>query len=265
MAIDKQKLWTRTKRIGILLLWVLMVCGVVVSLSFVNKQEKAITCKKIDISIAPKNELLFIDRDMVLSILHPQGVENKILGKKITDLNVSVIEQKLNHNDFVQTAQVYTDMNGALTINIVQRRPILRILKSDGSGFYIDENSLKMPVSQAFTAHVPVVTGNLFETYSARDTMHSKVGVELNKIATYVDKDAFWKAQIEQIFVTAESEFVLVPKVGNHTILLGTADDMEEKFEKLMVFYKEGLPRVGWDQYTSINLKYKDQIVCTKK
>jgi cell division protein FtsQ len=129
----------------------------------------------------------------------------------------------------------------------------------------LDEHSLKMPISQAFTAHVPVATGNIYEAYKTRDSMHSQVGVELNKIATYVDKEAFWKAQIEQIFVTAESEFVLVPKVGNHTILLGTAENMEAKFEKLMVFYKEGLPRVGWDKYTTINLKFKDQIVCTKK
>jgi cell division protein FtsQ len=156
-------------------------------------------------------------------------------------------------------------MNGALEINIVQRRPILRIIKSDGSSFYIDENGAKMPVSQAYTAHVPIVTGNLFEAYKARDTMQSKVGVALHKIATYVDKEAFWKAQIEQIFVTAESEFVMVPKVGNHIVIFGTAENMEEKFDKLMLFYQEGLKRVGWDKYSSINLKYKDQVVCTKK
>src|SRR5690606_7479893 len=115
---------------------------------------------------------------------------------KIIDLNIPLIEEKLNHNDFVKSAQVYTDMNGEMNISIVQRRPILRILKTDGTGFYLDENSRKMPVSQAFTAHVPIASGNIFEAYKTRDTMHSKVGQELNKIATYVDKDAFWKAQI---------------------------------------------------------------------
>jgi cell division protein FtsQ len=87
----------------------------------------------------------------------------------------------------------------------------------------------------------------------------------LFKIATYVDKDAFWKAQIEQIFVTAESEYLLIPKIGDHTIVFGTAENMEEKFEKLLLFYKEGLSRVGWEQYKSINVKFKNQVVCTKK
>ncbi|MES2779313.1 MAG: hypothetical protein V4651_05380 [Bacteroidota bacterium] len=265
MAIDKQKLVKQLTRIGIITLWVLMISAVVVSLAFVNKQEDAIRCKKISVSIFPKNELLFIDRDMVLTTITPLGNEKAIIGKKIMELNIPLIETKLNHNDFIKTSQVFTDMNGELQINIEQRRPILRLLKADGSSYYIDEEGRKMPVSQAFTAHVPIASGNLFEEYKARDTMHTLVGSELHKIATYVDKDAFWKAQIEQIFVTAESEFMLIPKVGDHTIVFGTGEDMEEKFEKLLLFYKEGLSRVGWEKYSTINLKYKNQIVCTKK
>lgn len=264
MAFDKQKFWRQTKRISIITLWVLMVCGVVVSLAFVNKQESYTKCKSVDINIQPKNELLFIDREMVLKVIHPQGIEKEIVGKKILELNTPLIEQKLNHNDFVKKAEVYTDMNGAMEIKIVQRRPILRILKNDGISFYIDETGRKMPVSEAFTAHVPIASGNIFEVYKTRDTMVTTVGVELTKIATYVDKEAFWKAQIEQIFVTAESEFLLIPKIGNHTIVFGTGENMEEKFEKLLVFYKEGLSRVGWEKYSTINLKYKDQVVCTK-
>lgn len=265
MAIDKQKLVKQLIRIGIVTLWVLMVSGVVVSLAFVNKQEDAIKCKKVKVSIFPQNELLFIDRDMVLATIHPTASEKAIVGKKIMELNIPLIETKLNHNDFIKTSQVFTDMNGELQINVEQRRPILRLLKADGSSYYIDEEGRKMPVSQVFTAHVPIASGNLFEEYKARDTMRTLVGRELHKIATYVDKDAFWKAQIEQIFVTAESEFMLIPKVGDHTIIFGTGEDMEEKFEKLLLFYKEGLSRVGWEKYSTINLKYKNQIVCTKK
>jgi cell division protein FtsQ len=265
MAIDKQKLVKQLTRIGIITLWVLMVSAVVVSLAFVKKQEDSIRCNKVNISISPQNEPLFIDRDMVMATIHPSGSEKAIVGKKIMELNIPLIETKLNHNDFIKKSQVFTDMNGELQINIEQRRPILRLLKADGSSFYLDEEGRKMPVSKAFTAHVLIASGNLFEEYKARDTMRSLVGGELHKIATYVDKDTFWKAQIEQIFVTAESEFMLIPKVGDHTIIFGTGEDMEAKFEKLLLFYKEGLSRVGWEKYSTINLKYKNQIVCTKK
>jgi cell division protein FtsQ len=86
----------------------------------------------------------------------------------------------------------------------------------------------------------------------------------LIKIATYVDKDAFWKAQIEQIFVSNEAELVLVPKFGNHTILFGKVDDMEIKFEKLLVFYREALNRLGWNKYKVIDIRFNNQVVAKK-
>jgi cell division protein FtsQ len=265
MAWNKQEIWNTLKRIGIILMWILLVGGTIVSLAFVNKQEEYIRCKTINVSVFPANELLFINREMVLNVIHPSGDEKEIIGKILMELNIPLIEAKLNHNDFIKGSQVFTDMNGELQINVFQRRPILRMLKMDGSSYYVDENGLKMPISQAYTAHVTIASGNLFEGYKSRDTMYTSVGKELFKIATYVDKDAFWKAQIEQIFVTAESEYLLIPKIGDHTIVFGTAENMEEKFEKLLLFYKEGLSRVGWEQYKSINVKFKNQVVCTKK
>ncbi|MCU0441111.1 MAG: hypothetical protein MUE96_01805 [Bacteroidia bacterium] len=253
------------KRIGLVCLWVLLGIGIIVSIAFVNKEDAQLKCTAIHIQIEPKHEILFIDRESVLKNLNPEGDEKKILGKTILQLNTPLIEHKLNHNDFVKKAQVYTDMNGALTINLTQRRPILRIMKQDGTSFYLDEDGRQMPISGMFTSHVPIATGNIFEPYKSRDTMHSFVGNELTKIATYVDKHTFWKAQIEQIFVTPESELWLIPKLGDHTIVFGTTENMETKFENLLLFYKEGLSRMGWDRYQTINLKYENQIVCTKK
>lgn len=265
MAWDKQKIIQTLKRIGLITIWLVLLAGTIVSLAFVNKQEHNTRCKSINVSIYPFTELLFINREMVLKTILPSGAEKDIIGKNILEINTPLIESKLNHNDFIKSSEVFTDMNGELYIKVEQRRPILRLLKSDGSSFYIDDEGRKMPFSLAYTAHVPVASGNLFEEYKTRDTMHTYVGMELRKIATYVDKDAFWKAQIEQIFVTAESEYLLIPKIGDHTIVFGTAENMEEKFEKLLLFYKEGLSRVGWEKYNSINLKYKNQVVCTKK
>lgn len=263
--IDKANLWSKIKQAGIITLWMLLLTGVIFSLAFVNREEINSKCQSIDISIQPKNELLFINRQSVLNTIQPLGEEKLIIGKKIIELNTPLIEKKLLENDYIKEAEVFTDMNGRLTIQLIQRRPILRIIKADGTSYYLDEDKLKMPISLVFTAHVPVASGNLFEGYKARDTMKSNIGIELAKIATYVDKHPFWKAQIEQIFVTTENEMVLIPKIGDHSIEFGTSENMEDKFDRLMLFYKEGLSRVGWDKYKTINVKYKNQIVCTKK
>lgn len=265
MKFDKQKFLSRLKKVAIITMWIVLVSGLIVSLAFVNKEENEITCSKISVSINPKNELLFIDREIVLKTFRSDGDEKKILGKKITSLNIPNLEKKLLNNKLIFKAEVFTDMNGEVYINIKQREPILRIIKLDGTGFYVDRNGLKMPLSERFTARVIVATGNIFESYSKQDSIQSFVCNELYKIATYVDKDAFWKAQIEQIFVTAESDIVLIPKVGDHQIIFGDSQNMEEKFNNLMLFYKEGLSKVGWNKYKSINLSYKDQIVCVKR
>ena len=44
-----------------------------------------------------------------------------------------------------------------------------------------------------------------------------------------------------------------------------TLADFEKKLENLKLFYEKAIPKVGWEKYSIINLKYKNQIVCTKK
>ncbi len=265
MKIDKEKLVRRLKKTGIISIWILMISGIIVSQGFVNKKEKEITCTKVLIDINPEIALQFVDREMIIKIISPDGNENNIIGSKITALNTPLLEQKLRENEIIRSAQVFTDMNGILHIHIDQRVPVIRIINSKNESYYIDRDGAKMPESPVFTARVPVASGNIFESYDNQDSIQSFVGRELYKIATYVDKDAFWKAQIGQIFVNQENELILVPTIGDHTILFGTTENMEDKFSKLMLFYKEALSRIGWDKYSSIDLRYKAQIVCKKK
>lgn len=265
MKFDKEIWLKRLRLAGLITLWVALTAGLLISLAFVQKEHDKVTCSKIVVHIKPEKELLFIDREMVIRTMRADGDENKLLCKKIADLQLPELEVLLEQNKLIKAAEVFTDMNGIVHIHIEQREPVLRIINNEGESYYIDQQGGKMPVSSAFTARVPVATGNIFEGYRNRDSIESFVLSELFKIATYVDKDAFWKAQIEQIFVTAESELILIPKVGDHIIYFGNSEDTEAKFKKLMVFYKEALSRVGWEQYSSIDLRFRNQIVCKKK
>ena len=84
-------------------------------------------------------------------------------------------------------------------------------------------------------------------------------------LASFVYKDPFWKAQIMQVYINNEGDMELIPRVGNHTIILGDVSGLEDKFSKLMIFYKQGLSKTGWNEYSTINLKYNNQVICTKK
>jgi len=84
-------------------------------------------------------------------------------------------------------------------------------------------------------------------------------------LVSYIKGNSFWSAQIDQIYVDSNDEIVLVPRVGNHTIHLGTSEDFEGKLRNLKVFYEKVLPEVGWNKYSAINLAFSGQIVCRRR
>ena len=105
-------------------------------------------------------------------------------------------------------------------------------------------------------ANVPIATGYVEKEFAKSD---------LYKFALFLQENDFWNDLIVQIVVDENYDVILIPRVGNCRILLGTLSDFEEKLDKLMLFYKQVVPKMGWDKYSMINLKFKNQIVCTKK
>jgi cell division protein FtsQ len=87
----------------------------------------------------------------------------------------------------------------------------------------------------------------------------------LSDVLKLIDSDDFLKAQITAIEFNENDELTVYPRVGEHKIILGEAQDLLRKFEKLKIFYRQGLDKVGWDRYSHINLKFDNQVVCTKR
>jgi cell division protein FtsQ len=116
-----------------------------------------------------------------------------------------------------------------------------------------------------FTAKVLVANGFILEGFANRvDTLDTKLARDLYNTALFIENDTLWNDQIEQLYVNQQSEIEMVPRVGNQRIILGTADSLQVKFRNLLAFYKKAMPRVGWDAYKTISLKYANQIVCEK-
>lgn len=91
---------------------------------------------------------------------------------------------------------------------------------------------------------------------------------KLINFVKYIEGSSFWRAEIVQIeastMKSGELEIELVPRAGSHTILFGSLDDVDDKLNRLMSFYENGLRNIGWESYRTISVKYKGQVVCTK-
>lgn len=251
-------------------LWVLVIAGIIVSLSFVNKAREQQTFQKPHVIIDYETENRFVDeQDILNQILTAEDTADLLLK----NYNVLELEEKLSTNPSIKDVQVYKTIDGQLNIEVKQRKPIVRVFSKNDS-YYIDENGKLMLWTNKYTSRLLVVSGEINEPFNKRyqfnygnlqDTLQAKTLLDdVYKIAKYIDESDFWKAQIEQIHVNKVYDMELIPKVGNHKIVFGGVENLESKFEKLMIFYQKGLSKTGWNEYSEINLKFKNQVVCTK-
>jgi len=238
--------------------WLICLAGLVVLMSFIEVKKEELVCKKVKVYI-PRNQY-FLDRQEIDNIL--QTTSNSLVGRRIQNIDIHGLENKLRRNPFVEFAKVYLDMDGTIQVEVSQRQPILRIMNRFDQDFYVDEHGLKMPLSQNFTARVLAVNGFIDELFANKvDSLHTALAKEVFKTADFIRKDSLWDAQIAQLYVNQDHEIELIPRVGNQRILLGNADSLSTKLNNLKVFYKQALPLVGWDAYKLINIKYINQVI----
>lgn len=242
-------------------IWVICLSALVVFMSLIEVKKNDLRCRDVKVLIAGSRS--FIDRAQIDSILLAQ--QGPLVGRLLNKINIHLLENTLKANPFIEMAKIYADMDGVIHVQIEQREPVLRVLNLTNQDFYIDRNGFKIPTSNNFTAGVLVASGFILEDFSGQvDTLKTGMAHDLYTTALFIRKDTLWNDQIEQLYVNAQNEIEMVPRVGNHKIILGNADSLQVKFRNLLIFYKEALPKVGWDAYTAINLKYANQIVCEK-
>jgi cell division protein FtsQ len=264
------------KQIAFISFWCLLIVGLLVSLGFVNKQQDTLLCKAPDITVNQENDLYFVDKIDIAQLLKDRG--DSIVGQPKSSLNITDIEKALNSHPAISGSEVSVSIDGVVKVEVKQRNPIIRVFTADGDSYYIDDEGKLMPLSDKYTMKILVANGNIMEPYSRR-YMYSIKNIcedsllratskldELYAMAKFINADPFWKAQIHQIYYNSENDMEIVPLAGNQKIIFGDTTAMAEKFNKLITFYQQGLNTTGWwDRYSSINLKFRNQIVCTKK
>ena len=182
----------------------------------------------------------------------------------VAELDMRKLEQMLNSDKRIKDAQVYIDNRQSLHIGILQRQPIARI-QSDKTAYYLDEEGGRIPLVKGATIRVPLVTGEV-GIYDPAVISGEKSGVlkDIYTMAKHIADDKFLTSLIEQMDVDANREFTLAPKVGKQKLLFGKAEMVEDRFENLKIFYKEGMPKVGWRKFEMLALNWDGQIVGVK-
>ncbi|MEO6905031.1 MAG: hypothetical protein ABI148_01610 [Ginsengibacter sp.] len=247
------------RKILVISVWTILLAGTVVLLVAAMSKKNNEKISGVEIHISGVQNNYFIDKNDVLEIL--QKVNGKDLQKAtISSLDLTKMENRLQKDQWVKKAEMFFDNNNLLQIKITEREPVARIFTISGASFYIDSSLTRLPLSDKFSARLPVFTSFPTEVriLKKRDSflLH-----EIKVLSEYISSQPFWMAQIDQIDITPAAGFELIPKLGNQVIRFGNIIDYEEKFNKLLGFYKQVQTRVGWNKYSILDLQFKNQVI----
>ena len=250
------------RKILFVMLWVCIGSGMLsLLIAAIGKKNKE-DCTGYTIAIKGTEDNYFIDVDDITKLLRA-GAGFEIKGMKIKEINLKRLEQLLRDNVWIRKAEMWFDNRNVLHVEVYEREPLARIFTTAGNTFYIDSTIKKLPLSGKLSARVPVFTGFTDKKiYSAKD---SSLLTDVKNIATYIKNDPFWMSQVAQIDITPQKTFEVSPVVGNHVIKLGNAKDIEKKFNRLMIFYKQVLAQKGFDSYSIVDVQYTGQVVGTQR
>jgi cell division protein FtsQ len=255
---EKMTIWANFTKKYILPAALLLV--LIILAAFADNQQSDQRCEKIKINIRDGEKTRFLTDQAIIDIITKSGAE-EVIGMKASSINLERIESRLAKNSFVKSVDAHVDMSGDLIIKLEQRKPLIRVFNPLLQTYYLDEEGKRMPLSDKFTAFVPVATPDYSDIPQNRDSVLRALDSSLFVLAEYLQTDSFARALTGQILIEPDNEFTLIPRLGNFTIFIGDVADLNDKMTRLKSFYRISLPQAGWDRYSRINLKYKNQII----
>lgn len=246
----------RPVKILLILLGALLVAALVIYANIVRSHSRV---GSVDVVIRYGRTPVLVDEptvaDSVLSALP------NLLQQQVRDVDLDQVAEAAAHVPFLAHIKASLNVSGNVVVRADQRRPIARLFYG-GRELYLDREGVLFPVSRMGDCDVLVATGD-FVPPIRYDSLNFQLAAIL-AVATFLDRNPEYAALIDQIHAETDGDIMMVPKVGNHVIDLGSADNLDTKFANLLTFYRKGMPRAGWDTYSKLSLKFDGQVVCTK-
>lgn len=255
------------KRTSKVLRITIVVFGTAVVLSllgFVGSIRSSASCEEVSINIIGQSTEKLIEEADVRSLISDDMGE--LVGMPLNEINTREIESLLRAMPHIRDVRVYETIDKKLKIELHERVPLARLFDKNGNTAIMDSQGNLMPLSNHTVLRIPVITGqfSISKNFSEVDSTlaaakRDSALTDIFHYASAIASNPFWKAQIQQTEVTTVGDFIAYPQVGNNIINFGSVERIEEKLNRLRIFYKEGPEKTGWNKYSKINLKFKDR------
>lgn len=240
----------------------LLLVAVLLGLGFATRSYVEVAHGNIIINLDESGNK-FVNEEEIKGVLMAVATENAELATS-REVNLQMLEEELLAFSFVKTAEASRDIKGNLVIDIHQDEPIARLLANSGKGAYISRERNLLPLSRKFTSRVIAITGAGADSLLSETFLNGSKGKRICALIDYINQDPFLAKQIAQMQVNRWMGITLYPQIGKQEIEFGKAVDFDKKFKKLNTYYKEIVPKRGWNAYRVVKLQYDGQIVCKR-
>lgn len=218
-----------------------------------NSARKPLVCKGLRVTIADSTTNSFISKADISRFLKEEyGTYKEVL---LDNINLDKIEKMLEGKSAINKAEAFVTKDGMLNVSVTQRRPAVRF-QSGNWGYYADAEGRSFPLQRSYASHVPVVDGNI---PAMTDTV--KI-VRTTALVNFLEKSSTWKNKFVQIRINEKGDIILIPREGKERFIIGQPCKLEEKGEKMKMYYTHILPAKGEGHYKTIDLRFDGQIVC---
>lgn len=258
MAVNKKIV----KRIVAIVIWSLVASATVVLLIAATRQQEGKVCKDVVVNVKSVDGVQYISEKNILNTISG-GVPEQLKGTMIKTFDLKQLEAILEQNLWIRNAELFFDNKDVLHVDITERQPVARVFAVSGETFYVDDLGEQLPTTNDQVARVPVFTS--FPTITKPLVSKDSVLLQqVKEVGSYLLKHNFWMAQVEQVNIN-NYEMELIPKLGNHIIQFGDGTNVEAKFNRLLLFYKQIMNKTGWNYYSSLDVRYDKQLVAVRR
>ena len=200
----------------------------------------------------------FVPKDKIVSIL------DNYFTKESLNINFNDLEKKIKSNPHIKKVTLYKDLTGNLNVIVNQFQPIARIIHENKSKKYFDIDGEIFPTSLGYSHRVLLIFLTSKINFLNNNLNNTEFGVDLLNMVKYIESDKFLSKLVSEIEVDNFKNIIIRPQISKQKIIFGYPDDLVNKFRKIKIFYEDIAPAKGWNTYSSVNVKYRNQIICDK-
>ena len=235
------------------ILLIVLTSLMIVGILWAREKGRDEVCNDIVVQVLNDDSTHFVTPQSVIEELDRKHIIVK--GKPVWQINVEDIEKVLGESQYIESVECMFENGGCLRIKVAQIVPVMRVFDGDQS-YYVNKDGKRMTAVSRIHANVPIVKGHFSSKFTP---------LRLMPLINYVEQDSALKALVTMYFMRDSNNIFIVPSIQGHVVNMGNCDDVKGKFRKLQLFYNKVMPVKGWTYYDTISVKWKHQVVATRR